>query len=78
MTAQLMMVLLFLFFFSEATLGFIAVFTNAKTTEIVHKVKTQRSDGKYYYKVRVCVRVRVWIVYTECLYVCAGLRSTSG
>ena len=55
MTVQLMMVLLFLFFFSEATLGFIAQYTNAKATEIVYKKKVQRSDGKYFYRVCECV-----------------------
>ena len=51
MTVQLMMVLMFMFFFSEATLDSIAKFTNAKTTEMVYKKKVKRSDGKFYYQV---------------------------
>ena len=37
MTSQLMILILFVFFISEATSHSIAEFTNAKTTEIVYK-----------------------------------------
>ena len=63
-TAQIMMVLLFLFFFSESTLGKIAEYTNAKATESVWKKKTQRSDGKFYYKVCRCrLCARYWMCF---------------
>ena len=51
LTTQLMMVLMFKFFFSDSVLDAIATFTNAKATEIVYKKKVRRRDDKFYYEV---------------------------
>ena len=54
LTAQLMMVLMFKFFFSEYVLDAIATFTNAKATEMVYKKKVRRSDDKFYHDTMRC------------------------
>ena len=51
LTVQLMMLLLFMFFFSEVTLNCICQFTNSKANEMVYKKKMQRSGGKFVYQV---------------------------
>ena len=60
LTVQLMMVLMFKFFFSESVLDAIATFTNAKATEMVYKKKVRRSDDKFYYQ--VCACMSMWCV----------------
>ena len=69
MTVQLMMVLMFKFFFSESILDAIAAFTNAKATEMVYKKKVKRSDGKFYYE--VISGCCVWGVRVLCVQVCS-------
>ena len=49
-----MMVKLFLFFFTMSTLDKIAMYTNAKALEEVHKLRYTRSDGSIHYKVLLC------------------------
>ena len=59
---KVMMINLFLFFFSLGTLTIIANFTNAKANEFVYKTKKRRDDGKFYYK-----------VFMHCVWCCAWM-----
>ena len=63
---------MFKFFFSESTLDAITTFTNAQATEMVYKRKVERSDGKFYYEVCMCVTMLALecVHCIECVIVC--------